>query len=247
MSDIDIHALVGAYAVDALDDVERAAFERHLAGCAACRAEVDGLREAAAVIGSSASQEPPAGLRDRVLADIENVRPLPPHTPAPATEPAAGPGEGRRRWLRPALVAAAAAAVIAIGGGVIVAEPWADDSSERQLTVAEQVRAADDAETFTQTTEDGAVATVIRSKSLNRAVLVAENMDPAPEGKVYELWLDHEGVGMVAAGLMEEGKNEVVLEGDPATAIGFGITVEPAGGSEEPHGEPVVLIPFENA
>ena len=33
----DIHALVGAYAVDALDDVERAAFERHLAECAACQ------------------------------------------------------------------------------------------------------------------------------------------------------------------------------------------------------------------
>ena len=247
MSDIDIHALVGAYAVDALDDVERAAFERHLAGCAACRGEVDGLREAAAVIGSSASQEPPAGLRDRVLADIENVRPLPPQT-SPAAEPAVSHGEeGRRRWLRPALVAAAAVAVIAVGGGVIVAEPWADDSSERQLTVAEQVRAADDAETFTQTLEDGAVATVIRSKSLNRAVLVAEDMAPAPDGKVYELWLDHEGVGMVAAGLMEEGEHEVVLEGDPATAIGFGISVEPAGGSEEPTGEVVALIPFENA
>jgi anti-sigma-K factor RskA len=246
MSDIDIHALVGAYAVDALDEVERAAFERHLAGCAACRAEVEGLREAAAVIGASESQEPPAGLRDRVLADIENVRPLPPQA-APATEPEPEPGEGRRRWLRPALVAAAAVAVIAVGGGVIVAQPWADDTSQRQLTVAEQVRAADDAETFTQTLDDGAVATVIRSKSLNRAVLVAENMEPAPEGRVYELWLDHEGVGMVAAGLMEEGEHEVVLEGDPATAIGFGITVEPAGGSEEPHGEPVVLIPFENA
>jgi anti-sigma-K factor RskA len=246
MSDIDVHALVGAYAVDALDDLERAAFERHLAGCAACRAEVEGLREAAAVIGSSASQEPPAGLRDGVLADIENVRPLPPHT-APATEPEPEPGGGRRRWLRPALVAAAAAAVIAVGGGVIVAQPWADDTSQRQLTAAEQVRAADDAETFTQTLDDGAVATVIRSKSLNRAVLIAENMEPAPEGRVYELWLDHEGVGMVAAGLMEEGEHEVVLEGDPAAAIGFGITVEPAGGSEEPHGEPVVLIPFENA
>ena len=39
MSD-DIHALSGAYAVDALDDVERARFERHLANCEACRAEV---------------------------------------------------------------------------------------------------------------------------------------------------------------------------------------------------------------
>ena len=51
----------------------------------------------------------------------------------------------------------------------------------------------------------------------------------------------------VAAGLMEEGEQEVVLEGDPATAIGFGITVEPAGGSDQPTSDPVALIPFENA
>ncbi|HEX6149012.1 anti-sigma factor [Nocardioides sp.] len=242
MSDIDIHSLVGAYAVDALDDLERAAFERHLAECAACRAEVDGLREAAAVIGSSATHDPPAGLRDRVLADIANVRPLPPQT-APAAEPA----ERQRRRFRPALVAAAAVAVLAVGGGVIVAEPWADDTSQRQPTVAEQVRAAEDAETFTQTLDDGAVATVIRSKSLNRAVLVAEDMEPAPAGKVYELWLEHEGVGMVAAGLMEEGQREVVLEGDPADAVGFGITVEPDGGSDQPTSDPVALIAFENA
>ena len=37
----DLHHLSGAYAVDALDDAERAAFEEHLRGCADCRAEVD--------------------------------------------------------------------------------------------------------------------------------------------------------------------------------------------------------------
>jgi hypothetical protein len=39
----------------------------------------------------------------------------------------------------------------------------------------------------------------------------------------------------------------VVLEGDPATAIGFGITLEPEGGSEEPTFPPVTTISFENA
>ena len=36
----DLHHLSGAYAVDALDGAERAAFESHLLGCADCRAEV---------------------------------------------------------------------------------------------------------------------------------------------------------------------------------------------------------------
>ena len=33
----EIHALAGAYAVDALDDLERVRFEAHLAVCAECK------------------------------------------------------------------------------------------------------------------------------------------------------------------------------------------------------------------
>ena len=65
----EIHALSGAYAVDALDDLERAAFERHLAECAECQAEVASLREAAAMIaetmaaiGSASSGDTPANI-----------------------------------------------------------------------------------------------------------------------------------------------------------------------------------------
>ena len=39
----------------------------------------------------------------------------------------------------------------------------------------------------------------------------------------------------------------MLLEGDPATATGAGITVEPEGGSEEPTLPPVTLFEFENA
>lgn len=235
----DIHALVGAYAVDALDDEERTAFERHLADCAACRAEVAGLREAAATLATPTAVTPPGALRDRVLADIATVRPLPPAAERADRRP--------RRFPRPWLLVAAAAAVIALGAGAAVWQPWADQTSQApQLTAAERIRAADDAETFTQTLDGGARATLIRSRALNQAVLVTSDMPPAPEGRVYELWLDHKGVGMVPAGLMVGTEREVVLEGDPATAIGFGITVEPEGGSEEPTLPPVTTISFEN-
>src|SRR5688572_7103582 len=98
----DIHALSGAYAIDALDDIERAQFERHLARCAECRAEVESLREASAMLAETAAVEPPADLRSRLLADIRTVRPLPPVTQPPAVpvdageatgDPAHGPGE----------------------------------------------------------------------------------------------------------------------------------------------------------
>ena len=55
----DVHALSGAYAVDALDDTERVRFEEHLARCAECRAEVDSLRAAAAELSAGAEVAPP--------------------------------------------------------------------------------------------------------------------------------------------------------------------------------------------
>ena len=233
----EIHALSGAYAVDALDDIERAQFERHLAECAECRAEVESLRSTAALLAETTATAPPESLRERVLADITTVRPLP-----PAVETGAAP----RRRFRLAPLVAAAAVIAAVGaGGIVVAEPWADDTNQTQPSAVDRVLQAEDAERYTQVI-DGAEATLVRSPSLNKAVLVTKDMAPPPDGKVYELWLDHEGVGMVPAGLMAQGgEQQILLEGDPATALGAGITVEPAGGSEEPTLPPVTLFAFE--
>ena len=234
----EIHALSGAYAVDALDDIERAQFERHLAECAECRAEVASLRSTAALLAETTATTPPEGLRERVLVDIGTVRPLP---------PAVETGAARRRRFRLAPLAAAAALIAAVGTGVIVTQPWADESSQTQPTAVDQVLQAPDAEKYTQAI-DGSEATLVRSPSLNKAVLVTKNMEPPPDGKVYELWLDHEGVGMVPAGLMTGGgEQQILLKGDPATALGAGITVEPAGGSEKPTLPPVTLFAFEQA
>ncbi|WP_141005368.1 zf-HC2 domain-containing protein [Nocardioides humi] len=112
----DVHALSGAYAVDALDDVERARFEAHLAQCADCREEVDGLREAAAALGTGDLVEPPAAVRDQVLAGIERIRPLPPL-------PTGGTVTALRRRT-PLLLAVAAAVVLLLGVGLAWLQPW---------------------------------------------------------------------------------------------------------------------------
>jgi anti-sigma-K factor RskA len=233
----EIHALSGAYAVDALDDIERAQFERHLAQCAECRAEVASLRSTAALLAETSATPPPEGLRERVLADIATVRPLPPAVPT---------GAAPRRRFRPAPLAAAAAVIAAVAaGGIVVADPFGEDTSQNQVSAVDQVLQADDAERYTKSI-DGSEATLVRSPSLNKAVLVTKDMAPPPEGKVYELWLDHEGVGMLPAGLMAQGgEQRLLLEGDPATALGAGITVEPAGGSDEPTLPPVTLFAFD--
>jgi len=74
----DLHHLSGAYAVDALDDDERASFEPRLAVCADCRAEVAELSATAHSLGALTEATPPASLRDSVLSGIARVRPLPP-------------------------------------------------------------------------------------------------------------------------------------------------------------------------
>jgi hypothetical protein len=64
------HALAGAYAVDALDAAERTRFERHLASCPTCPAEVRELVAVAAELGLAAAVTPPPALKGRVLADV---------------------------------------------------------------------------------------------------------------------------------------------------------------------------------
>jgi hypothetical protein len=240
----DIHALSGAYAVDALDDLERARFEQHLARCADCRAEVASLQEAAGRLADTTATPPPSALRDRVLAGAAQVRPLPPVVPSAGNEPPESRVGTRRRWL-PMLVAAVVTLVL--GVGAVVWQPWGDDTPPT-LSATERVLSADDAEEVSVDLGDGARATVVRSVSEERAVLLTEGMPPPPEGRVYEVWLQTPDADMVPAGLMPEDADRMLLEGDAATATAAGITVEPGpDGSPEPTTEPIALFDFSEA
>ncbi len=238
----DMHPLSGAYAVDALDDLERARFERHLAECPDCAAEVDSLREAAAMLALSVDAGPSPELRSRVLAEISTVRPLPPTAPAQ---------EVVRRTARrfPQLVAAAAAAIlVATGVGVTAWHPWTDDrKTEIAAPVATRVMDAPDARNQSVAFDDGSRATLWHSTSVGRAVLVTKDMAPAPSGKVYELWLQAADGTFVPAGLMDGGNQTFVLHGALKDSKGVGITVEPAAGSKTPTSVPVAMFSFQKS
>jgi anti-sigma-K factor RskA len=234
----DLHKLTGAYAVDALDDLERARFEQHLDECDDCRFEVAELRETAALLADSVSISPPAALRDSVLAGIAQVRPLPPVvTPMPTATTL------RRRL--PLLVAAAA--VLIVGLGAVVWQPWSEETPTR-LTAAEQVLGAPDAQEVFLDLGDTGQATVTRSKSRDRAVIQTEDMSAAPEGKDYELWLLSPDGEFTSAGLMPDAADQtLVLDGAAADAAAVGITVEPDGGSIQPSSEPIALFDLTQA
>jgi anti-sigma-K factor RskA len=230
----DIHALSGAYAVDAVDDIERASFERHLASCPTCRAEVASLRETSALLADAATTTPPPALRDAVLSDITRVRPLPPLT-------VGGPVH-RRRWF-PALVAAVVLALVGVGGAVW--QPWRDDTSQT-LSATDQVLQDPDAQRVSQELPNGATATVVRSAKEHRAVIVTEDMPEPPAGKVYQLWLQTPTEDMVPAGVMPTGGSTALLDGNADDAIGVGVSLEPAGGSPQPT-EVVALLDLRDA
>lgn len=250
MSDLDPHKLTGAYAMDALDELERARFEQHLAQCDDCRAEVAELRETAALLSETVAVPPPASLRDSVLSGISQVRPLAPEVTAPTVTPQPAPARseqraGRRGWA-PLLVAAALA--ILVGLGAMIVAPWADDDEVPRLTAAEQVLQAPDAEEVFLDLGEAGRATVVRSKSQDKAVITTEDMVAAPEGKDYELWFMSPEEEFVAAGLMPDAADQtVVLDGSAAEAIAVGITVEPDGGSKQPTSDPIALFDLTEA
>ena len=230
----DIHKLTGAYALDAVDDIECATFERHLAECDDCRTEVASLRETTALLAEAAAVSPPPSLRDSVLSGISQVRPLPPIVAPPR----------RAAWF-PLLVAAALVAILGVGAAVW--QPWAP-SDTGSLTAAEQVLQASDAQEVEVDLGEAGRATVVRSKSVGKAVITTEDMVSAPSGKVYALWLESAEGDMLPAGLMPDVPNQtVVLEGDAASATAAGITVEPEGGSAEPTLPVVAIFDFSQA
>jgi anti-sigma-K factor RskA len=111
--------------------------------------------------------------------------------------------------------------------------------------VAQQVLDAPDASRVAHQLPGGATATVVRSKDVGKAVLVASRMPAPPAGKVYQLWLQDDAGTMRPAGLMTgSGDQVLVLTGDARDAAGAGITIEPTGGSPRPTSQPLALFAF---
>ena len=247
----DLHSLAGAYVVDALTDQEREGFEAHLKDCAACRQEVDSLREVTPWLAATVTVEPPAALRSELLAMIRQTPQdagATPQGPSPVEQErdaGEGPAEHvasvhplRPRWRTRGTALAAAAAVL-VGGGIT----W-QVVEQVTTSVSEEVLAAPDAQTWQVDTSDGGRVSVTRSTDMNRAVLTVEGVPDPDRGRAYQAWLQDEQGAMIPAGVMTSTDAPLVLEGDVDAAVGVGVTVEPEGGSPAPTSDPVALIEF---
>lgn len=227
MTTADVHVLAGAYALDAVDDLERAAFTRHLGECPVCAGEVAGFRQTAALLGTAAAVGPDESFLGRVLAEVSQTRQLPPRVAEPTV--AARPGPWRKRALIGIASVAAAAAVLAGGIGIGL-----DQSvSGRPAPPADggAVTSAPDAATVRAAATGGGSVSATASRQLGKVLVAARALPRLDAGHAYEVWLTGPGAPR-SAGLVEPGGTiEVAL---PARTDGVAVTVEPATGSLQP-------------
>jgi anti-sigma-K factor RskA len=244
----DLHALSGAYALDALDQgAESERFARHLNRCPSCAGEVREFREVATALAFAATTDPPPELRDRVLAAAALTRQLPPNVTSRARSHRARV-RARVPWV-PWLsgVVATAAVVVAVLFG------FAQAHSEQELNQARAqneaialVLSAPQAKLLTHATTRGGVATVVLAADRHEMVVTTNGLPALPAGKVYQLWL----IGTtktVSAGLLPtatSGQTGPVLASGVVKGDKLGLTVEPAPGRAQPTTTPILALPL---
>jgi len=260
MSDLFDHdalrALIPLHAAGVLSGSERTAVESHLAACAECAAEHRAHRPLAAALSQAVPQvDPPAALRESILAAARRDRSTARATPRPVSF---------APWL-----AAAAMLLVSVGLGLYVrmlheriqglegelreAIALVNDSQQR---VAVAVRAAVDAQAplavltapdvrqinlAGQKVAPAASARAFWSRSRG-VVFTAANLPALPTGRVYQLWFIA-GKTPVSAGLLTAPDarggmtTTLATPTDLPSPDALAVSIEPEGGVLQPTGD----------
>jgi hypothetical protein len=241
----DPHTLAGAYALDALGEVDREKFERHLLGCEACRAEAASLRDAAGWMAEPAAAVPPPRLRGQVLAEAARTRQQPP--PVRVTDRARRSWHGIG-WRAPRLAVAIAGVgiLLALALGTLLI------STQHRLRIEEAhsgeiaaIMNAPDADIMTVRALAGrGSATVVMSHAAHALVLTTVRLPALPSTKCYQVWLM--GTHRIkSAGRLpppKQGMTAPMIVAGLAAGDRMGVTVEPAAGAVSPSSQPVLML-----
>lgn len=255
----DLVNLSGAYVLNALDADEAKAFEVELENSEQTRYEVTELRDTAVVLGLAVAPVTPSpDLKASIMAKIAVTPQLPAAESERELAPAESPREFERpgkatrtaqaRWFtRPVVVLSSMAAAVAlIAGGVVVTGNIGEMQQQQQASADKfaAIMTADDTQKVTTEVTGGGTATIAWSSDLESSAVKVSGVDSLPDSKIYELWYIGAD-GPRAAGTFDaddSGAAWAVLEGTLEDGDTIGMTVEPAGGSEQPTTTPVVAV-----
>ncbi|HEX4492345.1 MAG TPA: anti-sigma factor [Acidimicrobiia bacterium] len=245
MSDARDHSvddLLAAFALDAVEPEERARVERHLAVDPDARAEVDAMRETAAVLASvpREGQGASADLWDRIAAAIKTDDEAPERTavePIPITRT-----HGARSVPMRVFAPIAAAAAILV---VVLAFAVANRAPSRVGDTAAAYRHAVAHGATTVALDTGAHAPVaeIALQSDGTGYLRNEHLAALPAGRTYQLWAVN-GTGAsqtaISAGVLGPDPSAVAFHVASAPDA-FAITVEQAPGVVQSTQQPAAV------
>src|ERR1700722_963337 len=247
------------YALQAIKGSERVALEQHLAGCAACRLELEQLRGDGALLAlSTTGPKPPLRARPRLLDAVAREA----KTAAAPTLAHKPRKDGAPRSWWGVLGWAATVAVI-----VFAASLWKENAALKQDVVSwrglvgERTSELEAAQRFvnTITNPEGQHFTLVAGKNppqpqgkafylKNRRSLVflASNMPALPPAKAYELWvISAQGAPIPAGVFKPDAHGSATVTNPPlpagAEAKAFAITVENEAGASTPT-MPIVMM-----
>jgi anti-sigma factor RsiW len=257
MSHDEASELLGAYALDAVDGAELVDLEEHLATCPRCRAELDGLREAAGALGNSV-EPPPEELWSRIsdhlgdpLSEDEEPPPMPELTAVRSERsPFRAPSPGRTRRTRSntllfgAVAVAASAVAVVLGIGLVRSQ---QNVTNLQQSVAHEQTAAHQspAEVALHTRGHRVVslvngANVVLARFVivpaGRGYLVSSSLPALQSDQTYQLWgtVGTTSISLGVLGASPHGST-FTIAGAPLTAK-LALTAEPSGGTITPTG-----------
>jgi anti-sigma-K factor RskA len=189
----ELQQLLGAYALDAVEEAESHTVEDHLETCGPCRAEVAEHREVAALMASG-WRPAPEGLWDRIAGSLEETPPaMRPVMPLDAARQ-----RRRRLWsARPvrAVAAAGVAAAVTVAAmlGYTLAGSRGGESEvasvERSVAVAaEEAARQAGARTVELRSMSGALTADAVLLADGTGYLVNANLPNLPPDRTYQLW-----------------------------------------------------------